>query len=240
MTLAIMQPYFFPYLGYMALLKQSDNFILLDTVQFRRHSWIERNKILNQSGGELLIKVPLVKHSRETLIKDIKINYQQDWVSKLMAQLVIYKKAPRYRIIRELIGDSIAKQFESLTQLNKHTLSEISIYLNLEPTISIWSEMDIPIEQPKAPDEWALNICTALSSNSYINPKGGMTFFNPQKYMKQKVDLKFIEYCNTPYKQLNNEFVENLSVIDALMFNESEEVSSMLENIIWHIGKPTQ
>ncbi|MZP67265.1 MAG: glycine transferase, partial [Bacteroidales bacterium] len=40
-----MQPYFFPYAGYFSLIKHTDKFILLDSVQFIRHGWIERNRI---------------------------------------------------------------------------------------------------------------------------------------------------------------------------------------------------
>ncbi|HOC37490.1 MAG TPA: WbqC family protein, partial [Tenuifilaceae bacterium] len=46
-----MQPYFFPYIGYFSLIKHTDEFILLDTVQFIRHGWIERNRILKPSDG---------------------------------------------------------------------------------------------------------------------------------------------------------------------------------------------
>ena len=74
MRLGIMQPYFFPYIGYMSLIKNTDLFILFDDVQFIRHGWIERNRILKPSGGWQYIAVPLEKHHRDTLIKEIRIN----------------------------------------------------------------------------------------------------------------------------------------------------------------------
>ncbi len=46
MKIGIMQPYFFPYLGYFSLIKHTERFILLDSVQFIRHGWVERNRIL--------------------------------------------------------------------------------------------------------------------------------------------------------------------------------------------------
>ena len=73
MKLAIMQPYFFPYLGYLSLIKNTDRFILFDTVQFIRHGWIERNRVLKQGDGWQYISIPLEKHEQTTLIKDIKI-----------------------------------------------------------------------------------------------------------------------------------------------------------------------
>ena len=62
---AIMQPYFFPYLGYFSLIKHTDEFILFDPVQFIRHGWIERNRILKPENGWQYISVPLEKHEMQ-------------------------------------------------------------------------------------------------------------------------------------------------------------------------------
>ena len=97
MRLGIMQPYFFPYIGYISLIKNVDKFILLDDVQFIRHGWIERNRILKPTGGWQYISVPLEKHGQKIAIKDIKINNSQQWKSKIISQLTYYKKAPYYR-----------------------------------------------------------------------------------------------------------------------------------------------
>lgn len=77
MKLGIMQPYFLPYLGYISLIKNTDKFILFDTVQFIRHGWIERNRILKQTGGWQYIQIPLEKKQMSTVIKDVKINNKE-------------------------------------------------------------------------------------------------------------------------------------------------------------------
>lgn len=87
-----MQPYFLPYLGYISLIKHTDQFILFDTVQFIRHGWIERNRILKPDEGWQYIQVPLQKHSRDTLIKDIIIKNDVTWSEKILAQVKHYKK----------------------------------------------------------------------------------------------------------------------------------------------------
>ena len=89
-----MQPYFFPYLGYFSLIKATNNWIVIDSVQFIRHGWIERNRIFNPQSDWQYIKVPLVKHSRNTLIKNIKIRKEENWKQKIFAQLMCYKKKP--------------------------------------------------------------------------------------------------------------------------------------------------
>ncbi len=92
MKVAIMQPYFMPYIGYISLIKHSDVFILFDPVQFIRHGWIERNRILKQNEGWLYIQVPLLKSGRDTLIQDCLIDNSKDWKNKILSQLQIYKK----------------------------------------------------------------------------------------------------------------------------------------------------
>ncbi len=92
MKLAIMQPYFLPYLGYFALIKHTDKFIVFDTPQYIRHGWIERNRILKPSEGWQYINVPLEKRPRDIAIKDLRIRQNDDWRRKILAQLEHYKK----------------------------------------------------------------------------------------------------------------------------------------------------
>ena len=77
MRLGIMQPYFLPYLGYISLIKHTDEFILFDSAQFIRHGWIERNRILKPGEGWQYIAVPLVKHGQKTAFCSVEINKLQ-------------------------------------------------------------------------------------------------------------------------------------------------------------------
>src|SRR5690606_18119579 len=122
MRLAIMQPYFLPYIGYFSLIKHTDQFILFDTPQFIRHGWIERNRVLKANGEPLYIKVPLNKHSRETNINDIKIDNSQNWKEKILAQLVTYRKrAPNYWKVVALLREIFALETDSIVNLNRYS-----------------------------------------------------------------------------------------------------------------------
>lgn len=227
----IMQPYFAPYLGYVSLMKHTDEFILFDTVQFIRHGWIERNRILKQNDGWLYIQVPLEKHSRETLIKDVKINNETDWKKKILSQLVIYKKAaPNYYQVIRLLNEVFEKEYTSIVQLNKILLEKICTYLGFPKTLPIFSEMDIEIEEAKMPDEWALNICKKLGNDiTYINPIGGLDFFDKQKYTNNNIQIFFQKMSLEPYNQRRDTFEAGLSIIDVMLFNSVEEINIMLD-----------
>lgn len=233
MKLAIMQPYFFPYLGYFSLIKNTDQFILLDTVQFIRHGWIERNRILKQGEGWIYIQVPIIKkNGRETLIRDILIDNSQKWRQKILAQIQGYKKvAPNYFIIYNLLNELFNEDFDDIVSLNKATLGRVCNYLGIEHNVHVFSEMNLEIIEPNAPDEWALNICKALGNiDEYWNPPGGKSFFDDQKYISAGLKLKFMEINLIPYNQNRFIFEPGLSIIDVMMFNSVSEIQKMLDN----------
>lgn len=232
MKLGIMQPYFFPYIGYISLIKNTDEFILFDTVQFIKHGWIERNRILKPGGDWQYIAVPLEKHSRDTKIIDIKIKNTEDWKSKILSQLVHYKKrAPYYNETIKVIERALDIETDSITELNKYVLETVCEYIGFTPIIKIFSEMNLEIERVNAPDEWALNICRALGNVSeYWNPPGGVEFFDEQKYVDAGITLRFQSVNIEPYIQRIGYFEPGLSIIDVMMFNTPEEINKMLDN----------
>lgn len=233
MKLGIMQPYFMPYLGYFSLIDYVDKFILFDTPQFIRHGWIERNQILKLDKGTFYIKVPLRKHSREVSIKDIEINNEIDWKRKMIAQFEHYKKkAPYYNEVMELLNGIFNESYHNIVDINHASLKSICNYIEIDTPIEIWSEMKVEIQDANAPDEWALNICKALNADVYVNPPGGKSFFNKDKYDKSGVELCFLEFMPTPYEQVQKEFIPYMSVLDALLFCSPKQVRDMISNIL--------
>lgn len=229
---AIMQPYFFPYPGYVGLIKNVDEFILFDTPQFIRHGWIERNRVLKQTGGWLYIKVPLVKHSRETTIKDIVIDNGQDWRSTILSQLAVYKKiAPHYRPVMDMINSVLENKYNDIVSLNQDCLQAICDYLGITTAIKVYSKMDLQVEPAQAPDEWALNICKAMGGvDEYWNPPGGQAFFDKAKYDAAGLELRFFSIKSKEYDQHRQPFESGLSIVDMLMFNSIDEVNARLSN----------
>ncbi len=227
-----MQPYFFPYLGYISLIKATEEFILFDPVQFIRHGWIERNRVLKPEKEWQYISVPLQKYSQATLIKDIQINNNEDWKGKLLRQLEHYKKrSPFYKPTIEVISNGLSIKTDSIVELNQSVLKSICEYLNITFNCKIFSQMNLEIAPVNAPDEWALNICSALGYKEYWNPPGGVEFFDRSKYEKAGVKLVFQKPLLEQYSQRRGpeNFENGLSIIDVMMFNSPEEINTMLD-----------
>ncbi|MEQ8155839.1 MAG: WbqC family protein [Clostridiaceae bacterium] len=232
MKVAIMQPYFLPYLGYFSLIKQTDRFILIDTVQFIKQGWIERNRIWKPESEWKYIAVPLTKHHRDTKIKDITINNTSDWKKATFCQLEPYKKsAAFYKDTIDVLTNALALDTDSIVKLNEHVLRVICNYIGINFNSDIFSEMNIEIEKVNASDEWALNICKALGNvKEYWNPPLGAGFYNREKYEKAGIDIRFLKINLREYPQGRSEFQPGLSIVDAMMFNEPEKINKMLDD----------
>jgi len=229
-----MQPYFFPYLGYYSLIKKSDQFILFDTVQFIRRGWIERNRILKPAEGWQYVAVPLVKKELSTIICDMEIRNNEDWREKLILQLAHYKKrAPFYRETLSVIQDAINMDTNSIVKLNENILKKTCEYFNIPLNISIFSEMNVEIEEVTHPGEWAFNITKALNGKDYINPTGGVEIFKREQFTNADIKLNFLGNNLSPYNQHRNVFERGLSIIDVMMFNDPVAICKLIDDVFY-------
>lgn len=231
MRIGIMQPYFFPYLGYFQLIKKSDRFILFDDVQYIRHGWINRNRILKPGQGWQYIVVPLQKHSQTDLIRDIASLDNNEWKQKIIRQLDHYrKKARHYEVTIDLVNRCLDTPETNLVKLNARALKLTCDLLQLPFREEISSEMNFDYSHVHDPGEWALRICEQLGANEYINPPGGRELFDPVKFSNAGIKLSFLEPVLPVYNQKQEGFEAGLSIIDVLMFNGPEATREMVHN----------
>lgn len=231
MKLAIMQPYFFPYIGYFSLIKNTDKFISFDPVQYIKKGWMNRNRILKPNEGWQYIIAPVKTHGRDTLIKDIQVIDGDEWKSKIINQLDHYKKrAPYYNEVIRVLEACFNHSDTSLSKLNSLYLSLICSYLNIPFNFQMYSDLDIDVSSSvTAADEWALRISESLAASEYVNPPGGVSFFNKKKYSDSNIKLKFLKIKDVTYSQRRNQFEPGLSIVDVMMFNSPEEIVKMLD-----------
>lgn len=233
MKLAIMQPYFFPYLGYFSLIKNTDHFVFFDTPQYIRKGWINRNRIIGGGEKTVYITVPVTKSSRETAIKDIHINYNENWRNKIRGQLSIYKRrAPFYKDVMDIVEEVIMSENISIAKMAMKSVIQVCEYLDIDFSYDVFSEMQYAQIKANESDEWALNITKAMGYDTYVNPPGGKSFFHKSKYEKEGIQLQFLTQKLEPYNQKTPGFIEGLSIIDLMMFCKPEEISRMMDNYV--------
>jgi hypothetical protein len=230
MKLAIMQPYFFPYIGYWQLIRASDTILLLDDVQFMRHAWIERNRILNPNGGWQYIRVPLEKHSHKELIRNIIARDDHDWRAKLIGQLAHYKRvAPYYSEVCEIIRAILdAIQGRSICKINSSIVASLCQALDLRCNILIASECELDYGQISNAGHWALRISEQMGAQEYVNPISGMELFDADEFSSAGIRLTFLKPDEIVYRR-NGSFIPWLSIIDVLMFNGIDGTRLLLD-----------
>jgi hypothetical protein len=229
MKLGIMQPYFFPYLGYFDLINVTDFWIVFDSVQYIRHGWINRNRVLHPVEGWSYIVVP-VKSSRETTIREVIIAEDRKWKKRILGQLHHYKKkAPYYRTTFSLVEECLDIDTSSISQLNVSILSKVCAYIGIKFDFSFFSSMNLKLGPVEGPGDWALRISEAVGAKEYINPPGGENLFNRSKFAESNVKLIIRNLPHLVYECPGYQFTPNLSVIDILMWNSPERVKAYLD-----------
>ncbi|KKG09284.1 WbqC family protein [Methanosarcina sp. 2.H.A.1B.4] len=228
MKIGIMQPYFLPYIGYWQLLNTVDKFVVYDNIQFTTKSWIRRNRIL-QNAKDTLFTIPLKSDSdyldiRERFISD---QYFDKDAGKLIRKIKdTYRKAPYFNEAMPIIEKCFIYQEKNLFTFIFNSIQKISEYLGITTEIIVSSQIEM--DHSLKSQERVIEIGRNLSATIYINPIGGLELYDSKSFESNGIDLKFIKSKNCEYKQFDNEFVPNLSIIDVMMFNSNDEIKKML------------
>lgn len=230
MKIVLMQPYFFPYIGYFTLIKHSDLFVAFDTAQYIRRGWVNRNRILGKDGEPKYINASIIKTSRETPINLIQLSESNEWKKNLLTSLEIYKNiAPHYEEVMYFVKDSLEFPTTQLAELNIHVIKKISEFLGINNNIKRVSELNIPFSDIQKPDDWGLQLSKAFEADTYINASGGQEIYNADKYFREGIKLVFYKSKLPFYDQKQQQFQEGLSIIDVMMFNSKEKINQMLD-----------
>ena len=227
-----MQPYLFPYIGYFQLINAVDLFILYDDVNFRKRSWINRNKIL-LNGHEHMYTFPCKGISQNKLINEIQVDTTTKFIEKFfkIIQYAYEKKAPFYNETLMLLNKIFqSSEKQSIAKFNHISIVEICKYLNIKTEIKIASEAS-PQTNELRRENRIYSICKQYNGSTYINAMGGKDLYNKEDFSKKGLTLQFISPITTElnYTQLNTlEFVPWLSIIDVLMNNSKQNCQTML------------
>ncbi|MCF0059676.1 WbqC family protein [Dyadobacter sp. CY356] len=227
MTIAIMQPYIFPYIGYFQLINAVDKFVIYDDVNFINKGWINRNNIL-VSGQAHLFTIPLKDASQNKLINEVELSINDPWKKKFLKTVQqSYLKAPNYQKVFLLIEEIVNSNAETISEFTLHALQKVCAYMEIMteivPSSSIYQNTEL-----KAQDR-ILDICKQEKADHYINPIGGMELYDKNKFENEGIKLNFIKSTASAYPQFKNAFVPWLSIIDILMFNDAESIGKLLK-----------
>lgn len=227
MKLAIMQPYFFPYIGYFQLIHAVDKLVFYDDVNYIKGGWINRNRLF-LSGAVRYITVPLAGASSFEKINSTKIGNEGNWQKQMLAVIhQSYDRAPYYGAVIDLVERVINSHDGCIASLAKNSIVAVSEYLSVDT--SFVNSSSVYRNQDLRGAARVLDICNKENAKQYWNVPGGRDLYSPDEFKAAGVDLQFVDVAIVPYKQLAPDFNPGLSIIDVMMHNDKEVVKEMIQ-----------
>ncbi len=227
MKLGIMQPYFVPYIGYWQLIAAVDQYVIYDDVDFIKNGWIHRNRIL-VGGMPKYYNIRMIGAGSYKKINEIKVDHNPNVINKSLRIIKgAYQKAPFFAVIYPLIEEILHYQEDNLAVFLKNSIEIICDFLEIRTKL-IYSS-SLKKDNHLKGEQKVLAICNELGATEYYNAIGGQKLYSYCSFENKGVKLKFLITNNIVYKQFENQFQENLSIIDVLMFNPREHVCGLLK-----------
>jgi hypothetical protein len=223
--LAIMQPYFLPYMGYWQLINDVDEFIVYDTIKYTKKGWINRNRF-HLNGVDKLFSLPLKNDSDSLFVKDRTLATDFDR-SKLIRQLGnAYAGAPYFKQHFPLIEDIINHPDQNLFGYIFNSIQKICDFLDIKTPLIISSDIPSDHENAKGQDK-VINLCHARYATDYINPIGGLNLYDKQIFKHEHINLSFIRARVLDYTYENNaQCLPHLSIVDVMMHCPRDKILS--------------
>ena len=221
MKAAIMQPYFFPYIGYFQLIATVDLFIVYDNIKYTKKGWINRNRIL-RNGQDAKFSLPLKRASDylDVRARELAADFNRD---KLLNQITAaYRRAPYFAQTFPVVEQVMRHEDANLFRFLHHSITRTCEHLGISTETRISS--DIAIDHDLKNQDKVLALCAAIGAGTYVNPIGGIELYSKDTFAAHGIDLKFIRSKPFDYAQFGDGFVPSLSIIDVMMFNPLDAI----------------
>jgi len=222
MKIGIMQPYFFPYIGYFQLINEVDIYVNLDHVSFMKRSYMVRNSLRDNTQ----INIPVSNGSQNKICTEVNVLLTNNWFDNFEKKLYhLYKKEPNYTLILENIiypwKNSILNSNSevSISEFNFFSIKHICKYLDI--TCEFHSSGGIT---EKKKNEGLQEITKHFKSNHYINAIGGQKLYTKEDFLNNGIKLEFIKMGETTF---DNPYS---SILDLMIRYSKEEIKTQLNN----------
>jgi len=229
-SIAIMQPYFLPYLGYWQLMNRVDKFVIYNDIQFSKSGWVHRNKYLDGTN-ERMFTLPLRKDSDFLDIgkRELSSTWGEEKLKIRRKLESSYRNAPYFTQGMDVFDECLSFHDKNLFEFVSNSIRVVAKQLDLETELLISSEVG-DTKNLRGQDR-VISLCRRLGAKKYINPIGGLRLYDHDEFEKEGIELKFNSGKTSSYDQMGKQFVPNLSILDSLMFSGTERVKLYLREL---------
>jgi hypothetical protein len=225
----ITQPTYLPWIGYFDLMDQVDRVVVLDSVQFEKRSWQQRNRIKTPHGLEWLTVPVTFQRSVGQRIQDVKICQPSFWEKHLRVIEHNYRRAPYFDLYFPQLLEALSThgEYPALVNLNLCLIEWFFRVLGIGPKLICSSDLD---EKGKR-CELLVNLCRRLEADFYLSPLGsaGYLLQDLDLFSEAGIQVAFQNYDHPQYRQMFQPFCPYASVLD-LVFNEGDRSMEIIRS----------
>jgi hypothetical protein len=218
---AIMQPTYLPWIGYLAMIDRVDRFIYLDSVQFARRSWQQRNRI-KSAHGELMLTIPVIsKGRRDQLISETSILWTDGFAPKHTRAIeAAYRQSPFFE---KYFGDLKAVLLKEQPSLADYTIGLIEFLCGaFGVTTPRIRSSSLGVEGQKA--SLLASICKEVGASSYLSAPGSQEYIEESDaFERASVSVRYHRYNHPEYPQGKGAFLPHMAAIDLLFHCGGDE-----------------
>lgn len=215
--IGIMQPYFFPYIGYFQLIDAVDTYVNLDHVSFMKRSYMVRNTLKN----DIKVTIPVLNASQNKSCTEVMVGFGDKWFTKLLKTIEYnYGKSKNYsEILNRFILPLEGYNGISISEFNLNIVKEVCDYLDIKTEII---DSSIGLTELKKGDG-LIDISKKLKHNVYVNSIGGQKLYQKEYFKSKDIQLNFIEMGDVQFK---NKYA---SILDLLFEYDRDYIKNELK-----------
>jgi hypothetical protein len=226
---AIHQPHYLPWLGYFAKWAAADLFVFLDTVQYEKNGWQNRNRVKTAAGPRWLT-VPV--HARlGTSIAEVTVDADAPWPRRHLATIEqAYAHAPYLARYRGLLGEFYGRKWTRLAAVAAASASWVAGALGIRVPVRLASELPVTAADPT---DRLVAICRAVGATTYLAGRDGLRYVDTRRFTEAGIGLAQQQYAHPEYAQPHGPFVPFLSALDLLLMHGDDALSILRAGDAW-------
>ena len=228
MIVTIHQPEHLPWLGLFNKIAKAERFVILDSVQYEKNYFQNRNRILGTNGVQWL-SIPVSNKGHmdgsiaETLIATDPKNSK--WREKYLQTIKMsYGKYPYFNDVFPMVEKAINTDTEYFCEINLVIIHSFCDALDIHPEYIRSSTMGID----GLKSSLILDICKEAGADTYIAGPSGRDYLDMESFEKAGIRVVFNDYHHPEYPQRRTEeFVSHLSALDLFMnvgFEQAKQI----------------
>jgi hypothetical protein len=226
MIVSISQPTLFSWIGYYNIIKNSEVFVFLDNVKFKKQCWQNRNKLKSCVPGNntsFWINIPVKSPNSDILIKDIYIDNEIDWKTE-HKKTFLNNYGKQYEEIK-FLQKIYEKDWEKLADFNIEFITECCKFLKIDTKLLKSSDMNCNGKK----GDLVLDICKKFDTTEYLSAVASKDYLEDcrPKFDENNIRIVYHDYVDPVYNQKGETFLEKLSILD-LLFNEKNNAKNFI------------